>query len=220
MTWNQKKPLADTAPKRAGGQRVDQEKIDQMVAHRRQGVGYQQIAERVGCSVRTVQRYVKNVEPQLQVPQAGEQRERDPRMLRQQILRQLMDELFRDNQLAGLDFARFEDTSGGEAPYDGPPSLRFLNEAERLLRVALQSCGDVTVRLIATSMETQRMFVGETIGTLRDDYRRWVFIMYHYDGGRTDGWKAPSDRTPHDVAKLKEYDWLYRTILRIAEERR
>jgi len=220
MTKRQKTGPDDEPPKRAGGQRVDQEKIDQMVLLRRQGLGYEEIAKRVGCSVRTVQRYVKNVEPELRIPQPNEQRERDPRVLRQQILRQLMDELFGDNQLAGLDFTRFEDTGEDEAPFDGPPSIRFLNEAERLLRAALHSCGDDTVRLIASSTEAQRMFVAETIGTLRDDYRRWVFIMYHYDGGRTDGWKGPSDRTPHDIAKLNEKDWLYRTILRIAEERR
>ena len=61
MNNGKKTKPAEAAPKRAGGQRVDQGKIDQMVALRRQGIGYEQIGARVGCSVRTVQRYVKNV---------------------------------------------------------------------------------------------------------------------------------------------------------------
>jgi hypothetical protein len=216
MSKSQKTRPADVAPKRAGGQRVDQERIDQMVALRRQGVGYGQIAARVGSSVRTVQRYVKNVEPQLQIPQAGEQRERDPRVLRQHILHDLFD----DNQLAGLDLVRFDDPPENEDLFAGPPPIRFLNEAERLFRAALQRCGDDTVRLIATSDDAQQMLVDETIGALRADYRRWVFIMYHYYGGRTEGWCPPHSRSPYEIVQLDRYDWLYRTILRMEEERR
>lgn len=191
-----------------------------MVALRRKGISLKEIGRRLGFSERTVRRYVGNIEPALLVRQPNDEQELDPREIRRQILRQIMDELFGDNQLAGLDFVRFEDAADNDALFAGPPSIRFLNEAERLLRAALHSCGDDTVRLIASSTEAQRMFVAETIGTLRDDYRRWVFIMYHYDGGRTDGWRAPGNRTPRDIAKLNEYDWLYRTILRIAEDRR
>lgn len=191
-----------------------------MVALRRKGINLKEIGRRFGFSERTVRRYVGNIEPALLVPQPNEQHELEPRVIRRQILRHITDELLRDNQLAGLDLTLFDDTAEHTARLDGPPPMRFLNEAESLLRRALASCGDDTVRLIASSTEAQQMFVTETISALQADYRRWVFIMHHYYGGGTGGWSPPSGRILEDITKLSKYDWLYRTILQIADERR
>jgi AcrR family transcriptional regulator len=218
-----KKPATDKPderpPKRPGGQRIHQAKIDKMAALRRRGVGYEDIATELGCSVRTVQRYVRNVEPQLHIPQANDQREGDPRALLRQILRETMDELFADNQLGGLELSRYDDPRDDETVLAGPPSIRFLNESESLIRRALDKCGEDTVRLIASRAEARRKFVNDTIACLRADYRRWYFITYHYYDGNGDGWVPPNERTAQEIAKLAKFHWLYLTIVQNVKER-
>jgi hypothetical protein len=59
---------AKSQPQKTSGRRVTQETIDEMAALRRQGLPFEQVGARVGCSERTARRYVGHVEPELSLP--------------------------------------------------------------------------------------------------------------------------------------------------------
>jgi transcriptional regulator with XRE-family HTH domain len=207
MRKRAKKEPEDTPHKRAGGQRVHQAKIDEMVKLRRQGLSYEEIAKRVGCSVRTVQRYVKNVEPELRIPQPNEQPEHDPRVLRRQLLREIIEAVACDNQLGGLGLEALHDPKKDAQLAPGPPSIPYLIEAERLVREALATTSDEMLRLIASNTTVRQMFLRATLGPLRADYRHWVGVQRECNGVFEINWRPRRDRSAEESAKV-DFFWL------------
>jgi hypothetical protein len=96
-----------TSGRRSGGRperrRVTQETIDEMAALRRQGLPFEQVGVRVGCSERTARRYVGHVEPELSLPPSKtEPNAQDPRQLCARLLSEFLDALYRDKHLRSL----------------------------------------------------------------------------------------------------------------------
>ena len=77
------RPKGTIAVSGAARRRVTQESIDQMAVLRRQGLPFEEIGARVGCSERTARRYAGRVQPQLHLPEANPEPEvEDPRRMR------------------------------------------------------------------------------------------------------------------------------------------
>jgi hypothetical protein len=199
-------------PKRTGGQRVHQEKIDKMTALRVQGFSYPEIAERVGCSVRTVQRYATHVQPRLHIPAAGDQLPVEAGRLRAVLLKKFVGELFHDRALRELTLTWKQVARGCyDAIYGGPISTRFMVEAERLFQLALRDVGSEMLQLLGNDSTTQQRFVRDTIGELRTDYERWLYIKQNWGSGFNEtgeDWRPRRERPLHES---KEVDELWTT---------
>lgn len=191
-----------TGRRRGGGKserhRVTQETIDEMAILRRQGLTFKEIGARVGCSERTARRYVANVRPKLHLPQATPELETDPRTLREQLLSEFIDSLYRDSQLRAvtLTWHRVDDCTT-EAEYGGPPSILLLSEAERLLRERLESIGELALRLLARDVRSKLRFIREIVGSLCWDYIGWHQFGQNLGFCDTgEDWRPPSERPP------------------------
>lgn len=178
--------------------RVTQETIDEMATLRRQGLTFKEIGARVGCSERTARRYVANVRPQLHLPQATPELETDPRALREQLLSEFIDKLYRDTRLRAVTVTwhRVDDCTT-EAEYGGPPSILLLSEAERLLRERLESIGNLALKLLARDVRSKRRFMREVVGPLCWDYIGWHQFGQNLGFCDTgEDWRPPSERPP------------------------
>lgn len=178
--------------------RVTQETIDEMAPLRRQGLTFKEIGARVGCSERTARRYVANVQPQLHLPQATPELETDPRVLREELLSEFIDILYRDTRLRSLTLTWHRvDENSHRAEYGGPPSILFLNEAERLLGERLESIGDLALSYLARDMRSKRRFMREVVGFLYTDYVGWHEFAQNIGFCETgEDWRPPSERPP------------------------
>ena len=79
--------------------------------------------------------------------------------------------------------------------YGCPPSILFLNEAERQLKDRLNKLGNLTLQLMAREKQSQRRFVNEIIGDLYWDYHSCH--VFHQNFGETgNDWRPPSERLP------------------------
>jgi hypothetical protein len=120
---------SEGAPKR----RVNQEAIDEMAALRRQGLSFEEIGARAGCSERTARRYVSQVLTQLHLPQPTPEPEaQDPRRLRETLARGFSESLYRAE-----DFPQPR------------LSVTFLAEATRVVHDCLEAVPPLTLELMS-----------------------------------------------------------------------
>src|SRR2546422_706571 len=79
------------------------------------------------------------------------------------------------------------------AEHGGPPSILFLNEAERLIRERLDSMGVLALRLLTRTKQLQARFLRETVGSLYSDYVAWHKIANKF-GKTGEDWRPPRER--------------------------
>ncbi len=179
--------------------RVTQETIDQMAALRRQGLTFEQIGARVGCSERTARRYTAKVQPQLHLPQAEPELDTDPRVLRERLTSEFLQLLYNDRRLRSLTVTWHRvDDSTQQAVYGGPPSILFLSEAERLLREQLDSVGLLAVQFLARDKRSKLRFLREVVGPLYQDYAHWHQFSQNF-GETGENWRPPRERPAEEV---------------------
>ena len=180
--------------RRPGRGRVSQEDIDAMAELRRQGLGFAEVGARRGFSEKTARRFVGKVEPRLTLPQGDAEPESDPRALRERFARDFLEILYRDRQLNALTMRLRKIGPDAEiAEYGGPPSILFLNEAERLIRERLDSMGVLALRLLTRTKQLQARFLRETVGSLYSDYVAWHKIANKF-GKTGEDWRPPRER--------------------------
>lgn len=183
------------------GRRVNQERIDKMAALRRQALSFEEIAERLGCSERTARRYVGHILPALQRPRQDPDPGTDPRELRAQLLKKLLRWAYIDSGVRAVTMV-YRPVPGRsdtwEPEYDLPPSIAYMNAAEKLIREALAKLGEHSIRYLPADFESQVRFFRETLGWLRSDYI-WYHKLAQEFGGPNDtgeGWLPPWERPP------------------------
>jgi hypothetical protein len=182
-----------------------------MIALRLQGFSYPEIATRVGCSVRTVQRYVRHVQPRLHIPTAGDQLTVDAGQLRATLLKKFVGDLFHDRALRQLTLTwKQVSRDSYDAIFGGPVSTRFMVEAERLFQVALREMGSEMLQLLGNDATTQQRFVWDTIGAPRTDYERWLYIKQNWGSGFNETGEDWRPRRERSVQESKEVDDLWR----------
>jgi hypothetical protein len=215
VTGRRPRPSRSRRALGAKRRRVTQETIDEMADLRRQGLTFVDIGARLGCSERTARRYVGNVEPQLQLPQGNSEPEANPRALRERLASEFLELLYADKELRSFTMVwRKLDEDRAEAIWGGPPSILFLSEAERLIRERLDGLGDLAVRLLARTKQSQHRFLREVIGFLYTDYAAWHQIRQNF-GKTGEDWRPPSERPPAEVIDEDEDDLL---LSRLAPE--
>ena len=165
-----------------------------MAELRRQGLGFAEVGARRGFSEKTARRFVGKVEPRLTLPQGAAEPETDPRALRERFARDFLEILYRDRQLNALTMRLRKIGPDAEiAEYGGPPSILFLNEAERLIRERLDSMGVLALRLLARTKQLQARFLRETVGSLYSDYVFWHKIANKF-GKTGEDWRPRRER--------------------------
>jgi hypothetical protein len=152
------RPGAPGSALQASRRRVNQESVDEMAELRRQGLTFEEIGTRVGCSERTARRYAGRVEPHLQLPAAmPEPQVEDPRVLRERLARWCSDFLYRLEE------------------YPQPRlSVRFMSEATHLMRDRLAEMDPLTLELLAKDRPMKDRFLKEVVGRLYGDFRNHV----------------------------------------------
>lgn len=196
----QRRPRRATS-RSSEGHRVSQETIDKMEALRRSGITFKEIGHRLGCSERTARRYAGKVRPELHLPNAAPRLSTDARSIRERLLDRYLRLLHDDPRLQDLTRV-WRDTGPDtkECTWGGPPSILFLNEAERLLRERLDTLGAVSLRLLAENRQTQARFAREVIGELCADYIGWHTFHDAFDpDGAQDSWRPPRERPRIEV---------------------
>jgi hypothetical protein len=185
-------------PRESKRRRASQETIDEMATLRRRGLTFEEIGARVGCSERTARRYAGKVQPQLHLPEAKPQLDTDPRSVRERLVARYLRLLHDDDRLQSVTRVWRQVTPDcREAIYGGPPSILFLNEAERLLRERLDTIGVVTLRMLAENGQSQARFLREVIGDLYSDYLWWHKLADEFDPeGAKEDWRPPRERPP------------------------
>lgn len=186
--------------------RVTQKMIDQMAELRRQGLTFADVGRRVACSERTARRYAGKVAPRLELPQGNEEPEATPSALRERLVTEFLEMLYADERLRSLTVVWQQlDANRAQAIWGGPPSILFLSEAERLLRERLDGLGDLAVRLLARTKQSQHRFLREVIGFLYDDYVAWH--QFRQNLGKTgEDWRPPRERSPVEPIDEDEID--------------
>ena len=165
-----------------------------MAELRRQGLGFAEVGARRGFSEKTARRFVGKVVSRLTLPQGDAELETDPRALRERFAQDFLEILYRDKQLNALTMRMRKIGPDAEvAEYGGPPSILFLNEAERLLRERLDSMGVLALRLLARTKQLQARFLRETVGSLYSDYVAWHRFANKF-GKTGEDWRPPRER--------------------------
>jgi len=182
-------------PEKWGRHRVSQEDIDGMAALRRKGLPLAEVGARFGLSERSARRYVGKVEPRLNLPgPASEETEDDPQALRDRLAREFLDALYRAPRLNSLTVTIHKVGPGAENwEWGGPPSILFMNEADRVIRAALDDLGALALRLLAQDKRSKARFLRERIGWLYWDY------VHHHEfvqnlGETGEDWRPPRER--------------------------
>jgi hypothetical protein len=201
--------VRDVAASGPSGSRLDQDQIDQIGALRERGVTYPEIARRLGCSDRSARRYGKGVTPRLRLPRDDDQSGIDPRALASALLTTFFDSLYDNERLRSVSYIFLDDDGLDRG---GPPSTRFLSEAERLLKERLAKLSPHTLRQLSTDRLLQADFLRDVVGELYTDYVWWhrepeemLSVLRGSDG---EAWRPPwerpkSDRAPYiDIAGL------------------
>jgi hypothetical protein len=194
--------------RRADRRRVTQETIDEMAALRRQGLPFEEIGRRVGCSERTARRYVGHVEPELALPPSRtDQDAENPRALRGRLLSEFLETLYWDRRLRSLTVVwETVDETMRRAIWGGPPSILFLNEAEAILRERLDELRPRALTFLAQDSRSKARFLREVVGHLYRDYLRWHEFVQTF-GETGEDWRPPRERPPAepvDEAELWE----------------
>lgn len=182
-----RRPKGATAASGTPRRRVTQEAIDQMAELRRQGLPFEEIGARLGCSERTARRYSGRVQPQLHLPAANPEPDvEDPRRMRDRLARWCSDVLY-------------------NMPGDPRPqhSVTFLAEAARLVQERLAGLDVLTLELMLRDTELRKRFMREVVGYLWGDFSSHV----RFDTGfgietsvSAAEWRPLRERT-HEVAE-------------------
>lgn len=193
--------VRDVAGPGPTGSRLDQDQIDQIGALRQRGVTYPEIARRLLCSERSARRYGKGVTPQLRLPQDDDQSDFDPRALASALLPKLFNSLYTNERLRSVTFVFLDPDAFDRG---GPPSTRFLSEAERLLKERLAKLSLHTLRQLSTDRLLQADFLRDVVGGLYSDYVWWhrepeemLSVLRGSDG---EAWRPPWERPKNDRA--------------------
>jgi hypothetical protein len=193
--------VRDVAGSSPSGCRLDQDQIDQIGAFRERGVTYPEIARRLGCSERSARRYGKGVTPRLRLPQDEDPSGADPRALAPALLARFFDSLYNNERLRSVTFM-YRENDGFDL--GGPPSSRFLNESEILLKDRLAKLSPHTLRHLAKDPLLQADFLRDVVGRLYSDYLWWnrcpEEIGSSINGSAGESWRPPSERPRHDRA--------------------
>jgi len=177
--------------------RVSQEDIDAMAELRRQGLAFAEIGTRQGLSERTARRYVGRVERRLKLPQRDDpEPDADPATLRERFAREFMEILYREPRLNSL-YVTKRPTGPGAVDwiYGGPPSILFLNEAEKLIREGLDALGTLSLRLLARDQGLRHRFLRTKVGYLYSDYVGWHQFSQNF-GETGEDWRPRHERPP------------------------
>jgi len=175
---------------------VTQGAINKMAELRQQGVSYQEIGARLGCSERTVRRYVGHVQPRLQIPPTiTESEAQDPREMRSWLARHFVDWAYRFN--------------GYPAPR---LSIAFMAEAARDIEERLEGLPALTLELLMKDSTLRVRFLKEALGWLYRSYRGTVLFEASFghmtveDAAAT--WTArdiPAESADDDTDELGEF---------------
>jgi len=135
-----------------------------MAELRRQGLSFEDIGARLGCSERTVRRFAGRVEPRLQLPAADYETETpDPRQMRSWLARHFRDWVYR---------------------FDGIPaprlSIAFLAEATRAIEERLDGLPALTLELLMKDPALRIRFLEESFGWLYRAYRGTVLFEANF----------------------------------------
>lgn len=155
---NRERPGAAVGPEHAPKRRVTQGAINKMAELRQQGVSYQEIGARLGCSERTARRYVGQVQPQLHLPEAVPEPElQDPQRMREALARELSNTLY------------------NYRPSPQPSlSVTFMAEATKLIQGGLEEVPPLTLELMQQDEELRKNFLRSTVGAMYADYKQWT----------------------------------------------
>lgn len=146
--------LAAVQPQHAPKRRVTQGTINKMAELRRQGMSYLEIGARLGCSERTARRFVGQVVPHLELPQAEpESGAQDPDRMRGWLARHFSDQLYHDKSFP-----------------EPRLSVTFLAESAHLVEERLEALPELTLELLMKDKDLRVRFLRESVGTLYSDF--------------------------------------------------
>ena len=131
--------------------RMTQEAVDAMEHLRRQGLTFEEIGARLGCSERTARRYVGQVEPRIHLP--GKRTQLDADALREQLTE---------------DFAR-----AAWSGWKRWPSTEFVNEVNRQVEERLAAMRPETLRLLAEDQRMRGQLFAQVVAPLYQDFRTY-----------------------------------------------
>lgn len=164
-----------TAPRR---RRVTQGMVDRMAELRRQGLTFQEVGARVGCSEKTASRKVGQVEPQVKLPQNRPEPERDPDVLRERLAR-----IFAAHLQKG---------------WERWPSARFVAEANRQFQERLAEMDPQTLHLVSVDGRVRSELFLEVAGPLYRDFVSITRMREQLAGSGLDlsqmEWRPPRER--------------------------
>ncbi len=168
-----------------------------MAELRSQGLTFGEIGNRQGFSERTARRYVGKVEPRLRLPQGDDpEPDTDPATLREHFAREFMEILYREPRLNRLHVTKRPTGPGAEEwIYGGPPSILFLNEAEKLIREGLADLGPLSLRLLARDEGLRHRFLRARVGWLYSNYVGWHQFAQNF-GETGEDWKPLHEGPP------------------------
>jgi hypothetical protein len=146
--WRSVGPESRSGPSR---RRVTQETVDAMEHLRRQGLTFEEIGARLGCSERTARRYAGNVEPRLELP--AKRPRLDPEALREQLTEH---------------FAR-----AAWSGWKRWPSTEFVNEVNRQVEERLAAMRPETLRLLAEDQRMRGQLFAQVVAPLYRDFRTY-----------------------------------------------
>lgn len=133
-----------------GRHRVTQPIANRMAALRREGLTFQQIGQRVGCSARTARRWVGHVVARIEVPRTEPVTEPDPKKLRVNLAK-----VYAKALMEG---------------WDKWPSASFIAEGNRQFEERLEKADPQTLRLLARDGRIQTQFFLEVVGPIYSDF--------------------------------------------------
>lgn len=158
--------------------RATQGNVNRMAELRRQGLTFKEIGARVGCSERTARRKVRHVQPQIQLPRARPEPERDPDALRKRLA-----EMFSAHLQKG---------------WEHWPSARFVAEANRQFQERLGEMDSQTLHLVALDGRVRSKMYLEVVGPLYRDFVSITRMQQHLAGSGLDvsqmDWRPPRER--------------------------
>jgi hypothetical protein len=149
-----------------------------MAELRRQGMTFQEIGSRVGCSERTARRKVGQVEPHVELPRNRPEPERDPDVLRERLAR-----IFAGHLQKGWERWR---------------SARFIAEANRQFQERLAEMDPQTLSLVALDGRVRSKLFLEVAGPLYRDFVSITRMREQLSGSGLDlsqmEWRPPRER--------------------------
>ena len=173
-----------------------------MAALRRKGLPLAEVGARFGLSERSARRYVGKVEPRLSLPgPTSQEPEEDPQALRERLAREFVNTLYWHPQLRSLTVTIKKVAPDGENwEWGGPPSILFMNEADRVIRAALDDLGALALRLLAQDERSKARFMRERVGWLCSDYVNQLRFVQNF-GETGEDWRPPRERPEPEPAE-------------------